>query len=195
MEPVFFESSREFCTWLAEHHATEVVIWLGYWKKGTGRTGLRYDEALDEALCFGWIDGQVRSIDATAYMQRWTPRKNGSIWSNVNIARMAPLIAAGRVAPAGLLAFEQRTADRSGVYSHEQGAADFEAGQEARFRADMEAWAFWERQPPSYRTPATWWVISAKREETRVRRLEELVAACRAARRLGQFVSPGRRKE
>lgn len=195
MEPVFFESPDAFRTWLAENHAEEAVIWLGYWKKGAGKTGLSYSEALDEALCFGWIDGQVRSIDETAYMQRWTPRKRGSIWSNVNIERMTGLIAAGRAAPAGLLAFEQRTAERSGVYSHEQPEAEFEASQEAALRADAGAWAFWEGQPPSYRQAATWWVISAKRGETRARRLDQLAAACQAGRRLTQFVSPGRRTE
>ena len=195
MEPVFFESASEFRAWLTERHATEAAIWMGYWKKGSGREGLGYREALEEALCFGWIDGQARSIDAASYMQRWTPRKRASIWSTINIARMEALIAAGRAAPAGMQAFEQRTAGRSGVYSHEQERVQFDASQEAAFRADPAAWVFWEGAPAAYRQSATWWVISAKQEATRGRRLGQLIEACGAGRKLAQSVSPGRRTE
>jgi uncharacterized protein YdeI (YjbR/CyaY-like superfamily) len=195
MEPVFFESAEGFRAWLVEHGSTEPVLWMGYWKKGSGRLALGYREALDEALCFGWIDGQARTIDADRYMQRWTPRRKGSTWSAVNIRRMGELIAAGRANPAGLAAFERRTPGRSAIYSHEQAQVALSAEQETRFRADPAAWAFWERQPASYTKTATWWVVSAKQEPTRERRLERLIAECQAGRRLAQFVSPAKREQ
>jgi uncharacterized protein YdeI (YjbR/CyaY-like superfamily) len=193
MEPVFFESASEFRSWLEANHARETAIWLGYWKKSSGRTGITYFEALEEALCYGWIDSQARSIDASAYSQRWTPRKSGSIWSRINIGRMDALIASGRAAEPGIRAFERRTDSRSGVYSHEQPGVAISPEQEAAFTADSAARAFWEKQPPSYRKPATRWVASAKQQVTRDRRLVQLLAACRDGRRLSQFVSPGKR--
>ncbi len=193
MEPVFLESAEAFRDWLAEHAATESVLWLGHWKKGSGRIGLGYKEAIEVALCYGWIDGQARSIDDFSYSQRWTPRKKGSTWSAVNIKRMEALIAGGRATPAGLAAFERRTAERTRTYSHEQGVVSFDAPQEEAFRADAEAWTFWERQPLSYTKAATWWVVSAKQDATRQRRLERLISECRAGQRLAQFTSPAAR--
>ena len=193
MEPVYFESPAAFRAWLAANNASETEIWMGYWKKGSGRAGLAYRQALEEALCFGWIDGQARSIDEHAYAQRWTPRTKTSTWSAINIRLMEELVAEGRAAPAGIAAFEARRAGRSAIYSHEQGGVAFSPAQEAALRTDAGAWAFWERQPASYRKSAIWWVVSAKQDATRARRLERLLAECRDGRRLAQFVSPGRR--
>jgi uncharacterized protein YdeI (YjbR/CyaY-like superfamily) len=193
MKPVFFEAAGDFRAWLEANHAAETAIWLGYWKKGSGRAGLTYSEALDEALCFGWIDGQVRSIDDNAYSQRWTPRKNGSTWSRINIDRMEALIAAGRATGPGIRAFERRTEARSAIYSHEQPEVALSPEHIAALSADSTAWAFWEAQPASYRKPATWWVASAKQQATRERRFAQLLDACHAGRRLSQFVSPAKR--
>lgn len=183
--PLFFPSQAAFGKWLEKHDADEDVLWVGFHKKATGRPSLTWNESVDEALRFGWIDGIRRSIDDSAYTIRFTPRRPGSIWSDKNIRRMDELIEAGVVAPAGLAAYERRREDRSRRYSFEQGQVSFPPELEQELRADRKAWAFWESQPPGYRKIATWWVISAKREATRRRRLETLIADCRAGRRIG----------
>jgi uncharacterized protein YdeI (YjbR/CyaY-like superfamily) len=143
-----------------------------------------YAEAVDEALCFGWIDGLVKSIDADSYMQRFTPRKPRSIWSKINVGHIARLTAAGRMTPAGLAAFEARTAAKTGVYSFEQEPQQFPTAFEKTFRANRRAWTFWTSQPPGYKRTALWWVISAKQASTRERRLAQLIAVSAEARRL-----------
>ena len=176
-EPIFFDSPAAFGAWLAAHHATETEVWVGFWKKATGKPSLTWSQAVDEALCVGWIDGVLRRVDDERHIQRFTPRKPASTWSNVNIAKVEALRAAGRMRPAGEAAFARRRADRSGTYSFEQeGELALEPEQQARFEADAAAWAYFAAQPPSYRTPALWWVISAKRPETRERRLATLIA-------------------
>jgi uncharacterized protein YdeI (YjbR/CyaY-like superfamily) len=176
VKPRFFPVAVEFRAWLEEFHEVERELLVGFWKKGSGRPSMTWPESVDAALCFGWIDGIRRRIDDEAYSIRFTPRKPSSIWSAVNIRRMGELIDAGLVAPAGLRAFESRREDRSRVYSHERAEpARLEPEQQARLEADAEAWAWFAAQPPSYRRTAIHWVVSAKRPETRERRLATLV--------------------
>ncbi len=184
-EPTFFAMPAELGAWLAEHHATVSELWVGFHKKGSGRPSVTWPEAVDEALCVGWIDGVRKGIDGHRYTIRFTPRKPRSIWSTVNLARVAELTAAGRMRPAGLEAFARRSEARSGIYSYEQkDAATLEAAHEERFRADPTAWEFFEAQAPWYRRAATWWVVSAKRPETREKRLAQLVEDSAHGRRI-----------
>ena len=193
MDPVFFDSPEAFRNWLAEHHATETEVLVGFHKKATGRAVLTWSDAVDQALCFGWIDGVRRSAGPDAYSIRFTPRKARSIWSAVNIAKMERLLAAGRVAPAGRAAFEARTEDRSRVYSFEQREEPaLPAEYEQLLRADAAAWQFFSAQPPYYRRTATFWVISAKKEDTRRRRLATLIEDSAAGRRIGPLSRPSR---
>jgi uncharacterized protein YdeI (YjbR/CyaY-like superfamily) len=189
-EARYFTSPEEFRAWLEEHHERATEVWLGYWKKHTGRPSLTWSQAVDEALCFGWIDGIVRRVDDERHVQRFTPRKPASNWSAVNVAKVQELRAGGRMRPAGEAAFALRREDRSGVYSYEQRhLAAFEPEQEERFRANAAAWEHWSAAPPGYRRTATWWVVSAKRPETRAKRLDKLIEASAAGRRPDQFTS------
>ena len=187
-EPIFFDGPQEFRAWLAEHHAMESEVWVGMYKKKTGRQTLSWEQAVDQALCFGWIDGLVRRIDDERHMQRFTPRKRTSNWSKVNIANVERLEREGLMQPAGRAAFAERSEARSGVYSFEQDEPPrFTAEQAARLDAVPAARAFFDAQPPGYRRLATHWVTSAKREETRERRLAQLVDDSAAGRRLERF--------
>jgi uncharacterized protein YdeI (YjbR/CyaY-like superfamily) len=183
MEPLFFDSPAEFRAWLEEHHASERELWVGFYKKASGKGGLTYKQALDEALCFGWIDGLVRSLGDEARAQRWTPRRKRSNWSNINIKRYRELEAEGRVVPAGRAAFEARPLDGAG-YSFEQGEAAIEEQHLAAFKADRAAWTYWEKCPPGYKRIATWWVVSARRQETRDKRFQVLLECSREAQRI-----------
>jgi len=190
----FFGSASDFRQWLEEHHASESELWVGYYKKGSGRTGLTYSDAVDQALCYGWIDGIAKPIDDTAYRQRFTPRRPRSSWSTVNINKVARLMADGLMRPAGMAAFEARSEDRSGIYSYEQrAAATLSPEFEARFKAHEAAWAYFEAQPPSYRHTAIWLVISAKQEATRERRLSALIEASAKRERL-ERLTPSRNR-
>jgi uncharacterized protein YdeI (YjbR/CyaY-like superfamily) len=187
MEPTFFATPADFRAWLERHHQSHSELIVGFHKKGTGRPSITWSEAVDQALCFGWIDGVRRRIDDTSYSIRFTPRKARSTWSAVNIKRMKELVDEGLVAPAGLAAFERRTDDRTAIYSYEQRrAATLDPEQERRLRADERANAFFETQPPSYRRAAIHWVTSAKKPESRERRLAQLIE-CSAA---GEPVPP-----
>jgi uncharacterized protein YdeI (YjbR/CyaY-like superfamily) len=182
-DAIFFETPAELRAWLEEHHAAASEVWVGFHKKASGRRSLTWSQVVDEALCFGWIDGKAQGIDEHRYRQRLTPRRPNSNWSAVNIAKIAELRAQGRMTPAGEAAFAGRREDRSGVYSYERRhEAAFDAEQDAAFRANAAAWEWFEAQPPSYRTMATFWVVSAKRPETRSRRLATLIE-CSAERR------------
>ncbi len=192
VEPVYFRSGAEFRGWLAEHHAAANEIVLGYFKKGAKETGISYPESVDEALCFGWIDGVRHSVDANRYSIRFTPRRKRSIWSAVNIKRVGELIAEGRMQPAGLKVFEQRDPSRVEQYSFENARPEFEPEQAAAFESRPGAWEFFQAQPPSYRKIATWWVISAKRPETRQRRLGQLIDCSERRQRLPAFAGPPR---
>jgi len=183
--PTFFATPAEFRAWLEEHHAAETELLVGFYKKGSGKPSITWPESVDEALCYGWIDGVRRSLGDDAYTIRFTPRKKRSFWSNVNIRRAGELIAEGRMRPAGLVAFEARTGERSGVYSFEQKDQErvvFDEAQARQFQGDAKAWGFFQAQPPWYRRTATWWVISAKKEETRAKRLATLIADSAAGR-------------
>ena len=185
MQPVFFATPTEFRKWLVRHHASEQELWVGFYKKGTGRQSITWPEAVDEALCFGWIDGIRKSIDAESYTNRFTPRRTTSNWSEINTRRISELIAAGRVEPAGLRAFEARKPEKTGVYSFEQRRAPALAPDALKsFKADADAWRFFQAQPPGYRRLTTWWVVSAKQEATRARRLKMLIDHSAEGRRI-----------
>lgn len=189
MTPRFFSDQEDFRAWLEEHHATESELSVGFYKKGSGRAGMTWSQAVDQALCFGWIDGRVNSIDAESYMHRFTPRKRGSNWSKVNIAKVAKLTEAGLMRPAGLAAFEARTEARSGIYAFEQDdPAELSSDYEERLRAHAAAWEYWQAAAPSYRRTAAHWVMSAKREETRERRLSKLIESSAAGRNAPPFI-------
>ena len=174
--PTFFATPAEFRTWLEAHHANEKELLVGYYKVGSGRPSITWPESVDEALCFGWIDGVRRRIDDASYCIRFTPRKPRSIWSAVNIARVAELTQQGHMRPTGLAAFEARTDAKSAIYAYEQREnAALNDADEQEFRANEAAWAFFQAQPAWYRKTASWWVISAKKEETRRKRLLTLI--------------------
>jgi uncharacterized protein YdeI (YjbR/CyaY-like superfamily) len=191
MEPTFFATPADFRAWLERHHESHSELIVGFHKRGSGRPSITWPEAVDQALCFGWIDGVRRRIDDTSYSIRFTPRKARSTWSAVNIKRMKELVEEGLVAPAGLAAFERRTDDRSAIYSYEQRkAAKLEPDQERRLGADERANAFFEAQPPSYRRAAIHWVTSAKKPETRERRLAQLIECSAAGRAVPPLMRP-----
>jgi uncharacterized protein YdeI (YjbR/CyaY-like superfamily) len=192
MQPIFFATPGHFRRWLLRHHESERELWVGFYKKGSGRPSITWPESVDEALCFGWIDGVRKTLDAESYVIRFTPRRRGSTWSNVNTKRAEALIRSGRMQPAGLRAFEARSPQNAGRYSFEQKAtARLSAAEEARFRAQPEAWRFFQSQPPGYRRIVLWWIVSAKQEATRARRLRTLIDDSAAGRRIAQL----RRKE
>jgi uncharacterized protein YdeI (YjbR/CyaY-like superfamily) len=190
-KPRFFRTPEEFRAWLEERHASATEQWVGYYKKGSGRPSMTWPESVDEALCFGWIDGIRKSIDAERYTIRFTPRKATSTWSAVNVARVAELERAGRMHPAGQAAFASRATERTGTYSYEnRHKASLSPEQERRFRRNRRAWAFFEQQPPGYRRTMVWWVVSAKRPETRERRLASLIEHSAAGKRIPAMAGP-----
>jgi uncharacterized protein YdeI (YjbR/CyaY-like superfamily) len=187
-EPIFFASPEEFYAWLEEHHASATEVYVGYWKKHTGKPSLTWSQAVDQALCFGWIDTRLNRIDEDSHMQRFTPRKPGSNWSKINVEKVARLSEAGLMRPAGIAAYEQRRADKTGVYSFERDQdAALPPEMEERFKAHAAAWEFFESQAPWYRRTAIHLVVSAKRPETRERRLAQLIEDSAAGRRLKQL--------
>jgi uncharacterized protein YdeI (YjbR/CyaY-like superfamily) len=186
--PLFFRSQDAFRRWMKKNHDRADELHVGYYKKHTGKPSITWPESVDVALCFGWIDGIRRSLDEDRYTIRFTPRRAESTWSEKNVASARRLIAAGAMEPSGLAAFENRGADRSGVYSFEQRELDLDPARRKRLRANRKAWTYWNGQPPGYRKKVTWWVMSAKREETRDRRLEALIADSEA----GRWVKPMR---
>jgi uncharacterized protein YdeI (YjbR/CyaY-like superfamily) len=175
MDVVFFESPSALRAWLAEHHATAQELWIGFYKKSAGKASVSYAEAVDQALCFGWIDGIRKSVDPISYTNRFTPRTARSIWSAVNLKRAEELIELGLMQPAGLQAYQTRDPQRSQQYSHEQASHDLDSTYEQQFRANAAAWDFFRSQPPSYQRGAIWRVMSAKKEETRLKRLATLI--------------------
>lgn len=185
-EAVFFDSAADFRDWLEHNHATAPELWVGYHKKASGRSGMTYAEAVEEALCYGWIDGLTRGRDENSYVQRFTPRRPRSNWSAVNIAKVAELTRQGRMQPAGLRAFEQRDQRRDAVYSYERQTSLPEEA-EQRLRANDAAWAYWQSAAPSYRRGVAHWLLEAKRDETRERRLLELIADSAAGRRIKPY--------
>lgn len=190
MSAVFFKTAAAFRAWLARHHASATELLVGLHKVGSGRKSITYQEALDEALAFGWIDGVRRRLDDESYSIRFTPRKPTSIWSAVNIKRVRDLEAAGRMAPAGLAAFGKRDEKRSAIYSYERDAAALDAEALTTFAANEKALEFYERQAPWYRRTTAHWVISAKRPETRDRRLRTLIDYSARGERIPMLTPP-----
>jgi uncharacterized protein YdeI (YjbR/CyaY-like superfamily) len=185
--PAFFATPAEFRAWLEKHHETAQELLVGFFKTGSGRPSITWPESVDEALCFGWIDGVRRSFDESSYTIRFTPRKARSTWSAVNIKRAEDLIRQGRMRPAGLKAFEGRAGEKSGIYSYEQERAVLDEADERRFRANKRAWDFFQAQAPWYRRAAIWWVISAKKAETRQKRLATLIEDSAQGRAIAQL--------
>jgi uncharacterized protein YdeI (YjbR/CyaY-like superfamily) len=178
VKPEYFPAAAGFRAWLREHHAQAAELWVGFHKKGSGVPSMSWDESVDTALCFGWIDGIRKRVDEARYVIRFTARKPRSIWSARNIARVRELGSQGLMEPAGMKALERLAEGRSAVYSYEQRKeARLAPAHERRFRASGKAWEFFRSRAPSYRRTATWWVVSAKREETRLRRLGVLIDA------------------
>ena len=190
-KPQFFASVAEWRAWLEKHHATETALWVGLVKVGSGFSGLTHKPALDEALCYGWIDGQARTIDQSRWMIRFSRRTANSNWSQINLKRVGQLKKLGRMRPAGLAAHSGRKPGRERLYSFENAPAELDAAFEKKFRANRSAWAFFETMPPSYRKTALFWVMSAKQPETRERRLAALIRDSAAGRKVGPLRRPG----
>jgi uncharacterized protein YdeI (YjbR/CyaY-like superfamily) len=188
--PAYFQSPAAFRAWLADHHATVRELLVGFHKKGTGLPSITYPEALDEALCFGWIDGVRRNVNETSYTIRFTPRKQRSRWSAVNIRHAERLIADGRMRPAGHAAYERRHDAGLREYSYEATPRELTEAYRRRFAAKKRAWAFFQAQPPGYRRVAQFWVMSAKREETRRKRLDILVSYSAGGERIPPLAPP-----
>ncbi|HEV8072908.1 MAG TPA: YdeI/OmpD-associated family protein [Opitutaceae bacterium] len=193
LKVIYFPSPAEFRRWLEHHHASTTELWVGFYRKDSGQGGLTYAEALDEALCFGWIDGIRKKVDTDSYTNRFTPRKSGSIWSLINIGHVGRLTAAGKMHPSGLKAFAARLAHRTGVYSFEQKSPKLSAAYEKKFRANPKAWAFFTAQAPWYRRTAIHKVVSPKQEATRLRWLNLLMADSARGKRLDALTSPSKR--
>ena len=191
MEPIFFESPEQFREWLATHHATESEVLVGFHKKAVGRPTMTWSQSVDQALCFGWIDGRRNSLGEDAYTIRFTPRKPTSNWSKINVAKVEELSQLGLMHEAGLAAYARRDPAKTGVYSFENEDLGLGAEFEAEFRRDEAAWAWFERQPPSYRRTAAHWVRSAKRESTRRARLQTLITDSHAGRAVKPLRRPG----
>ena len=192
--PTFFAAPADFRVWLEGHHAEAPELIVGLYKKGSGRQSVTWREAVDEALCFGWIDGIRKSIDESSYTIRFTPRRPRSIWSAVNIKRVQELQEQGLMRPAGVAAFEARSDERSRIYSFEQrGPVELDGAQSEIFESNAPAWDFFQSQAPSYRKAAIWWVVSAKREETRARRLATLMDDSAHGRRIRSLTPPAAR--
>jgi uncharacterized protein YdeI (YjbR/CyaY-like superfamily) len=185
VKPTFFATPAAFRAWLKKHHKTADELIVGFYKKDSGKPSITWPESVDEALCFGWIDGIRRSLGPESYTIRFTPRRPGSIWSAINIRRVEELTQLKRMQPAGLAAFAKRTEAKSRIYSYEQkDDAAFDPVFEKRFKANKAAWKFFEAQAPYYRRLMTRWVSNAKQDATRVRRLDKLMAACESGKRV-----------
>lgn len=184
MNAKFFKTPSALRKWLEAHHASAKELWVGFYKKGSGKPSIDWPESVDEALCFGWIDGIRKSIDADSYMIRFTPRKPTSVWSAVNIKNVENLIKEKRMHPAGLKAFAARKENRSGIYSYEQRGPELVEPYLGMLKRNKAAWKFFQAQPPSYRKVMNWWVVSAKQEATRVKRLDKLIEESAQGRRM-----------
>lgn len=185
MSPIFFENAARFRAWLEKNHGSATELIVGFRKVGSGLASMTWPESVDEALCVGWIDGVRKRVDDASYLIRFTPRRKGSIWSSVNVAKVQELIAQGRMRPSGMAAYEARSDRKTGIYSFEQGHPVGLAPTEVRvFKKNRKAWQYFESATPSYRRTITYWVVSAKQSATRACRLAQLVEACGEGRRL-----------
>lgn len=188
MKPTFFPTPAAFRRWLQKNHHKATELLVGFYKKDSGKKSITWPESVDQALCFGWIDGVRRRIDDISYSIRFTPRRRGSIWSAVNIRRATALAEEGLMSPTGLRAFEARDEKKSAIYAYENAPRTLPPDAEKTFRANKKAWEYFNAQPLWYRRVVTHWVVSAKKEETRARRLATLIADSAAGRRVGATV-------
>lgn len=186
MKIAFFRSPPALRQWLDKNHVTAGELLVGFYKKGSGKPSITWPESVDEALCFGWIDGIRRSRDEFSYTIRFTPRRSGSIWSAVNVRRALVLIEQGLMQPAGLRAFEARRENKVGIYAYEQRPVELEGTYASLFQQNPAAWEFYQALPPSYRRTVNWWILSAKTEATRLKRLAKLIADSAAGRRMDE---------
>lgn len=193
MDATFFATQAEFRHWLEKNHDQARELLLGFYKTKSDQKGITYAEALDEALCFGWIDGVRKRIDGDRFSIRFSPRKPQSIWSLVNVRKVEELIRQGRMQPPGMQAFEARDEKKTGIYAFEA-ARGLDAAAEKEFRAHKEAWDFYQKQAPFYRKTIAHWVTSAKKEETRARRLAQLIEHSEKGVRVGLLTGPGTKK-
>ncbi len=184
MKPIFFSNSAEFHKWLEENYKDEKEVLVGYYKVDSGKPSMSWSESVDEALCFGWIDGIRKSIDGESYCIRFTRRNPKSNWSEVNIKKVEELVRQGRMKPEGLAAYEKRTEARSGIYSYENKPGQFSSELEARFRENMASWEFFSGQSASYKRTVMYYVMDAKQEATRFTRLDKLIKACTEGKRI-----------
>jgi uncharacterized protein YdeI (YjbR/CyaY-like superfamily) len=184
MKPRFFRRPDDFRGWLEKNHATVSELWIGFYKKDSGKPSITWPESVDEALCFGWIDGLRKRVDEISYKIRFTPRRRGSIWSAINIKRAQELTKEKRMRPAGAQAFEARIENKSGIYSYEQRSAELPEPYAKILKKNKTAWDFFQTQPLSYRKMIGWWIVSAKKEETRSVRMAKLIAASAKRERL-----------
>jgi uncharacterized protein YdeI (YjbR/CyaY-like superfamily) len=175
MKPRFFKSASAFRTWLEKHHGSTRELWVGFYKKASGKKAIAYPDAVDAALCFGWIDGVKKRVDGDSYMHRFSPRRAGSIWSAINSRRATELIALGVMAPPGLEVFERRDRAKTKLYSYENRPTAFDTAIERTFRANAAVWTFFRSQPPGYQKLMIFWIMSAKKDDTRLRRLSALI--------------------
>lgn len=189
MKAKFFSSPVQLREWFELNHDSASELLIGFHKKSSGKKSITYPEALDEALCFGWIDGVRKRLNDSSYRQRFTPRKPKSIWSLINVRHVERLKKEGRMRPAGLEAFAQRDPKRTGVYSFETGPHQLSPAHEKTFRQNKSAWKFFEAQPPYFKKVAVFWIMSAKREETQLRRLAQLIESSAKGVRLGVIVA------
>ena len=182
--PKFFRSPSDFRTWLERNHEGAKELWVGFYKKASGKPSVTWPESVDEALCFGWIDGIRKTVDEISYQIRFTPRRRGSIWSAINIKRAKELRKQKRMRPAGLKVFAARIENKSGIYSYEQRRAELEESYSRRLKKNKAAWDFFQAQPPSYRKMISWRIVGAKTEETRSKRFDKLMKTSAKGKRL-----------
>jgi uncharacterized protein YdeI (YjbR/CyaY-like superfamily) len=184
LRPKFFRTHADFRTWLEKNHATATELWIGFYKKDSGKQSITWLESVDQALCFGWIDGIRKRVDEISYQIRFTPRRRGSIWSAINIKRAKELVREKQMRRFGLEAFAARIENKSGIYSYEQRSTELNEPYAKRLKKNKAAWNFFRAQPPSYRKMIGWWIISAKKEETRMARLTKLITESAKGKRL-----------
>jgi uncharacterized protein YdeI (YjbR/CyaY-like superfamily) len=186
LKPEFFQTAGDFRSWLEKNHATATELWVGFYKKDSGKPSITWPESVDQALCFGWIDGIRKRVDEISYQIRFTPRRPGSIWSAINIKRAKELLEQRRMRPTGLKAFAARIENKSGIYSYEQRSTELSQPYARLLKKNKAAWNFFQAQSPSYRKMIGWWIISAKKEETRLARLAKLIRDAAKGKRLFQ---------
>jgi uncharacterized protein YdeI (YjbR/CyaY-like superfamily) len=186
LKPKFFRTPADFRTWLQKNHATATELRVGFYTKDSGKPSITWPESVDQALCFGWIDGIRKRVDEISYQIRFTPRRCGSIWSAINIKRAKELVRQKQMRPIGLRAFAARIENKSGIYSYEQRSTELSEPYARLLKKNKAAWNFFENQPASYRKTIGWWIISAKKEETRMTRLAKLISESANGKRLFQ---------